>query len=261
MSLEVLKEALAGVAGKVTMAPDKIPAGKALVGIQLGRDETRAGKFMESVDREWQTTGLAIAMVNGHVCMANPVFGRFTGGIPKVTAMHWVVCPKCGRRTPMPLAVWEAKDTARRQGVDIPREANGIDILSRHGSCPCGGKWQEDLEGEKAELKEFGDRVLRTFSEMPEVPAYVAPQAFNVTAAPQASIPGWEWLSDAMSRAGKGVVPFAKDNPGDVIVYNPGFWLGWVNNPHDTNLFWREDGKGRRHAAPSFFDPKGVDGL
>lgn len=267
MSNEVMQEALAGIEGQVEVKPAKMPEGMTLIGVKLDRDQARAGRFIEAIDRDWQTVGLAIAMRNGHIVAGNPLFGRWTNGMPKVSAMHWVKCAQCGKSTPMPLAVWEAKDCARRQGIEIPREMAGHEILQKYGSCPCGQKWRTDDDGEKAMLNAFAAEVLDVLSAADRVPPYMGPQAFSVL--PLGAVKTtdtaaeWQWLAEAMARAGKAVTPFKKDQGGDVVIYNPGLWLGYVEDYNSTNLFWVENGKARhgRHAASSSFNPRSVDGL
>lgn len=255
-----MAEALKGVETNVELARPKFPAGMTLVGIMLTRNKDRAGQRMEAIGRDWQATGLAIALRNGHVVAGNPVFGRWTNGVPKVSAMHWCICAKCGRRVPMPLAVWEAKDAARRLGKEIPKEQNGKSVLDKYGSCPCGAKWSIDDKGEKVALTEFADQVLKALEDAETVPKYLPPAAFTVGKAGDVD-QGWLWLKEAMAKAGKPVAPFAKDDRGDVIIYNPGLWIGYIDDYNRTNLFWVENGKGKdRHHAPAF-NPASVDGL
>jgi len=257
-----MTEALAAIEGKIEIANPKIPEGKTLIGIRLDRDESRAGKFMQAISRQWLAVGMAVAVKNGHVIRANHVFGRWTNGVPKVTATHFVKCAACGKRVLMPLAVWEAKDDARRRGITVTRDEAGMAVLKMYGKCACGGSWKIDDEGEKEELSAFTDEVLRTFSGMEVVPEYTPPEAFTVGKGGGDLDSKWTWLKEAMSAAGKSVAPFSKDDKGDTIIYNPGFWLGWVDEPDATNLFWVEDGrgKGRRSATPAF-DPRSVNGL
>lgn len=259
-----MQEALAALDGQIQLAEPKMPEGKTLVAVKLDRDENRSGRFVEAIDRNWQVTGLAIAIRAGHVLAGNPVFGRWTNGAPKVSAMHWVRCAKCGRTTPMPLAVWEAKDSARRKGVEIPKEASGIAVLKEHGSCPCLGEWKIDDAGEKEMIMAFADETLKAFEAMPVVSKWLPPAAFAVGGKSESLAPEWGWMAEAMAKAGKTIAPFRKDAPGDVVIYNPGFWLGWVDNCNDTNLFWVENGRQRghgRHVAAPSFNPGAVDGL
>lgn len=263
-----MQEALSAIEGKIEVAPSKVPEGKVLVAVKLDRDAARAGRFIEAIDRDWQSVGLALAMRGGHVVAGNPLFGRWTNGVPKVSAMHWVKCSACGKTTPMPLAVWEAKDIARRQGVDIPREAGGHEILKKYGSCPCGQKWHIDDAGERAMLEAFSAEVLDALGSMEKVPPYVGPTAFSVLplgAKTPDTDAEWQWLTEAMAKAGKAVTPFKKDQGGDVVIYNPGFWLGYVDDYDQTNLFWVENGKSKAHgrhaSSRSSFNPGEVDGL
>ena len=159
----------------------------------------------------------------------------------------------------MPLAVWEAKDLARKAGVEIKKEEAGKAILDRYGSCPCGAKWSIDDKGEKESLTAFADRVVKAFSAAPgPVPPYLPPAAFTVGKNGKVE-PQWDWLAKAMAAAGKAVAPFAKDDRGDTIIFNPGFWLGWVTDKDHTGLFW-DEGKERKRHEPTF-DPRGIAGL
>ena len=257
-----MAEALAGVEPMIKLAPSKP---EMIVAIQLDRgdDTVKKGARTVAIDRDWIAAGMAVAINRGHVVAANCVYGRWSAGMPKVTACHYVTCHSCGRRTLEPLAVWEAKDLARRNGTEIDRSAAASDILAKWGSCPCGGKWQLDKSGEKEELAAFSEKVIKAVSEMPEIGEFLPPSAFAVTA-PSASVvlkPRWQWLSQAMAAAGRGVAPYTKDIPNQgVIVYNPGFWLGSVEDYNATGLFWVEKGGAKRQGSPSF-DPGAVDGL
>ena len=206
MSNEVMQEALAGIEGQVEVKPAKMPEGMTLVGIRLDRAPTRSGRFMEAIPRDWIATGMAVAIRQGHVVAANNIFGRWTNGVPKVTATI-------------------------------------------------------DARGEKEELAAFANEVLEAYGAAEKVAAYIPPAAFTVGKTGDVE-PQWQWLKEAMANAGKAVAPFAKDDRGDVLIYNPGFWLGYVANHDATNLFWKEEGKakGRGCPAPSF-DPRSVNGL
>lgn len=257
-----MREALSAIEGKIEIAPAKVPEDKVLIAVKLDRDENRSGRFVEAIARDWQVTGLAIAMKAGHVIAGNPIFGRWTNGAPKVSTLHWVRCTKCGRTTPMPLAVWEAKDSARNRGIEIPRGVGGMQVLREHGSCPCLGKWKIDDAGEKAMLVAFADEVLRALEEMPQVSPWLPPAAFLVGGKAESLPPEWGWMKGAMDKVGKTISPFRMDAPGDVIIYNPGFWLGYVDDPHQTNLFGVENGKDKKgHTVVPTFDPRGIDGL
>ena len=52
--------------------------------------------------------------------------------------------------------------------------------------------------------------------------------------------------------------PYDKKLREQILIYNPGFWLGWVDNADETALFWRE---GQRHRTPHAFNPSLVEGL
>ena len=258
-----MQEALAAIDGQIQVASPKFPEGATIVGIKLDRDEARAGKYVEAIGRDWIATGMAVAIRGGHVLAANNIFGRWTNGMPKVSAVHFVKCANCGKRVLMPLAVWEAKDDARRKGIDIPREANGLAVLKKYGKCSCGGSYRIDDAGEKAELTAFTDEILKAMEGMETVPALLVPTAFTV-GGKAADVPAeWGWLREALAAAGKTVAPFKKDQDGDTIIYNPGLWLGYVTGDHNvTNLFWVEEGrtKGRSHSAPTF-NPGEINGL
>lgn len=260
-TINTMAEALS-TAGDVKVAPPRIPD-KAIVAVQLDRgdESVKKGSRMVSIDRDWLAAGMAVAIRRGHVVAANHIYGRWSAGMPKVTACHYVVCPACGRRTLEPLAVWEAKDIARKGGKDVDRHMAAADILAKWGSCPCGGKWAVDRAGEKAELTVFADKALRAMETMPEIPAFLPPATFAVTPDQTWKAPEeWAWLTAAMAAAGRGVSPYAKDAPNQgVIVYNPGFWLGFVDDPNSTELFWVEKGEGRRTVP--VFNPGEVDGL
>jgi hypothetical protein len=254
-----MQEALAAIETRVQLAPEKIPAGSTLIGIKLERDEGKAGRYVEAIGRNWQSTGWAVAIKDGHVVAANAVFGRFTNGAPKVTAMHWCCCASCGRQVPMPVAVWQAKDEARKAGTEVGKDMVGIDVLRSYGKCQCGGRWAIDDSFEKESLDHFASDTLKAFSMQDKVSPFLPPTAFLVGGAPVALDPEWGWLQTALSNAGKTVAPFEKDKPGSVLIYNPGMWLGYVENRDDTQLFWVENGKTRQHRER--FNPQGIEGL
>ena len=263
---DAMQEALAAVEGQIQLAKPKIPEGKTLVAVKLDRDESRSGRFVEAITRDWQVTGIAIAIRAGHVLAGNSVFGRWTNGAPKVSAMQWVRCTKCGRTTPMPLAVWEAKDSARRKGIDIPKDMSGMHVLKEHGSCPCLGRWKIDDAGEKEALNAFADEALKALETMTTVGPWLPPAAFLVGGKAEPLAPEWGWMAAAMKKAGKTIAPFKKDMAGAVVIYNPGLWLGWVDDFDQTNLFWIENGKAKGHGhshrrATPTFNPGEVDGL
>lgn len=259
-----MAEALAGVETTIKLAPSKPST---IVAIQLDRgDETvKKGARTVAIGREWLAAGMAVAIHRGHVVAANCVYGRWSAGLPKVTACHYVVCPQCNRRTLEPLAVWEAKDLARRNGTEVDRSTPAADILAKWGSCPCGGKWTIDKAGEKAELTAFSEKVLKAISEMPEIGEFLEPEAFAVTAPSASPAPlgqKWAWLSQAMAAAGRGIVPYTKDIPNQgILVYNPGFWLGSVGDYNATGLFWLEKGNGGTKRQGIQFDPGAINGL
>ena len=152
--MNMMQEALAAIDGQIKTSPAKIPEGKTLVAIKLDRDPEHSGRFMCAVTERWMAPGMAVAIKNGHVVRANYVFGRFTAGTAKATACQYVTCATCGERVLMPLAVWEAKDAARRQGINIPSSESGMSTLRKYGRHSCGGIWYIDAEKEKTELDE-----------------------------------------------------------------------------------------------------------
>jgi len=259
----LMAEALAALDGKIQVAPNKVPDGETVVAIELDRDPEKSGKYMVGIDPHWLATGKAIAIRDGHVTSGNYIFGRFTNGIPKITACHYVVCASCGKRVLQPIAVWEAKDRARKHGVEVPKEESGMAVLKAYGSCTCSGKWVLDAETEKAEITAFAGKVLDAIANNPgPVPPLVQPLAFSVCPAGTQVKPlpqGWEWLAAPMVAAGRVVAPFDQNLKGDAIIFNPGFWLGHITDPHATGLFWVEGGKAK--GTRPRFNPAGVDGL
>lgn len=260
----MMQEALAAVDGQIKTVPAKIPEGKTLIAIQLDRDPERSGKFMTSITERWLAPGMAVAIKDGHVVKSNYVFGRVTGGVQKVTACHYVTCDKCGERVLMPLAVWEAKDAARKQGVTVPPTESGMATLRRFGAHSCGGKWFIDEEAEAAELSRFVERALDALSSQTKpVPPFLPPRAFSVvtlSGTPANLGPEWAWVQPPLAKVAKMAVPFEPKKGGDILLFNPGYWLGWVDNPDDTGLFWVENGVSRRQPVAKF-NPAAVEGL
>lgn len=257
----IMEEALGAIESQIQTSPEKVPAGKTVIGIQLERDPARSGKFITAVDQNWLVTGIAVAIKDGHVLAGNHIFGRFTNGTPKVTACHFVTCTKCGNRVLMPIAVWEAKDLARKQGIEIKDTEPGMSVLKAHGHCSCGGAWTIDKAHEKDCITRFTEKVLDAISTNGSIPSFLPPLAFAVAplvGEPKPPIsPEWIWLTQAMAKNGKAVSPFKAGERGDVVVFNPGFWLGYVDDHNATGLFWVENGKSRS----SHFNPMGLDGL
>lgn len=259
-----MQEALGAIAGEIELAPAKMPEGKIIVAVELDRDEKVSGRYMTSVTHGWASTGLAVALHDGHVVAANALFGRWHHGEPAVGPCHKCACRTCGRLVPEPLAVWEAKDVARHAGVreDLDKK-RAKDILARFGSCPCGGKWGVDRTAEKAELTAFSQKALKALEGLQEVPAFLAPRAFTVHTTAEAVDLGndWLWLKEAMARNGKSALPFGVNGQGDALLFNPGFWLGWIDAEKvaDTGLFFRVDMRGAERGRG--FNPAGVDGL
>ena len=263
MENNIMQEALDALEGKVSLSPEKVPEGATVVAVEIERDEGRSGRFMTSINPGWIATGHAIALKDGHAVAGNCVFGRYTNGAPKISACHYVVCQACSKRVLQPLAVWEAKDAARKRGIEIPKEAAGMSVLKEYGSCSCGGKWRLDTESEKAELASFAGKVLDAISasEGP-IPQFMCPTAFTVVARgadAKPLAPEWEWVAKALEPRGQTAIPFDAKASGPAIMFNPGFWLGYVQDYNSTNLFWVENGKAR-NARPAF-NPAQVEGL
>lgn len=260
-----LQEALAAVGEEKLEATVrdtqlKFPAGKTIVAVELGRNENVSGERTTLVDANWQFAGRAVALKNGHCICANYLFAHISKGVPKVTACHLVSRKGDTVPTLVPLAVWAAKDNARRAGVTDAalEELSGFQILELYGQ-----EWKEDSEAEKKGLIALTDRALKALEAMEKVEPFLGPQAFTVRPIEEEIDlgQGWSWLIDAMRVANKAAVPFRPGDKGEIIVHNPGFWLGWVDDPHETELFFREKGEGKRRAPKPAFNPKTIHGL
>lgn len=264
-----MQEALAAVGEEKLEAavkenPLKFPEGKTIVAVELGRNEALSGARTTLVDENWQYAGRAVALKNGHCVAANYLFAHVSKGVPKVTACHLVSRKGDTVPTLVPLAVWAAKDNARRAGITDAEldELKGFEVLDRYGQ-----EWQEDAEAEKKGLIELTDRALKALEAAEKVEPFLGPKAFTVRPIEEEIDLGkeWIWLMDAMRASNKAAVPFKPGDKGDVLVHNPGFWLGWVNDPHDTELFFYEKGEGKRrragHKPTVRFNPKTVNGL
>jgi len=267
--MQEMQEALAAVGGQIQTAPEKIPSGKTIIAVELDRDPSVSGQYMTAVDKNWQVSGVAVAIKSGHVIGSNPIFGRFSGGTPKVTACHYVRCTKCGNLVLMPLAVWEAKDTARARGIktELDKGIGGFALLKQYGSCSCGGKWTDAIEHENKLGNALAQRALRSVADGGTVPPFLAPKAFTVRPIEEAVDLGtdWQWLSDNIGKNGQAALPFDKGLTGQTLVFNPGYWIGWVDDMDATDLFFLEKGKDRlgrgRRVEASGFNPAGIDGL
>ena len=261
-------EALGAITESIQVAPEKVPEGKVVVAVELSRDEKVSGRYMTSVTHGWSASGLTVALRNGHVVAANAIFGRWHNGVPSISPCHKTRCKTCGKLVPEPFAAWVAKDAARAAG-----SSKGLDglkakaILAQFGHCECGGNWGVDKDAEKAELTAFSQRVLKAVEAGGQVPPFLPPRAFTVHGAAEAVDlgPDWSWLGQAMAKNGKAALPFRVRTDGDAILFNPGFWLGWVDKEQvmDTGLFFHvslEAGNqsGRRGGR---FNPAGIDGL
>lgn len=313
MSNEVLKEALAGIAGaetdkpegqtakqpadparagtmsdalgaiaeQIKPAPAKIPDGKVIVGVSLARVGYKQGVNTENIGRpakdergrlrspDWRAFGVAVGIRNGHVIAGNAIYGRWSrddndNPVPKVTACHYLICPKCGCQVDQPAEVCRAKDMS---GVKIPNSTPAREILAKWGECPrcrAKGAWVIDRAREKELVDELAARVVEAYcaSETALKP-FLAPAFFTI-GKKGAVPPEWQWLQDNMTAAGGTFAPFAAGDTGDVLLYNPNveFWMGWADNPHASGLFWVENSTMRRGREPrALFDPRGVNGL
>lgn len=254
-------EALAAL-DTVKPAPDKFPPDSTLVAVTLSRDEETANSRIALVGTHWRSTGLAIAVRGGKVISANPIFGRWTNGEPKISACHYVKCEHCGEIELMPDAVWSAKDAARAAGVkdEDLEDLVGWDILVKWGKCRCGGRWSKAIDYEADMLQEFTNLVRNRVSELNVVNRFIPPAFFTIRSVEETVDlgPEWSWLQDALGRDFKSAVPYAKGQTGPVVVFNPRRWLGWVENHHDTGLFFSEKGKDKQRSS---FNPKKVLGL
>lgn len=284
-----MNEALAAIGGEkldkiVSSAPEKVPAGKTVIAVQLGRNPQTSGRFMTAIQPgEWQPAGMAVALRAGRVEAANYLLGHWTKSGPKVTGCHKLWCPRCkdGAGNPvdilMPLAVWQAKDLAKKEieaTAGLSHEEKkarraalekefGWSLIRKYGQCSCGAKWVEDQDREKKELAAFAQKVLKDIEAMEKpVPAFLPPKAFTVHPAAESVPlePAWQWVADAMAKTGQACVPFEQNGSGPVMIFNPGYWLGYVDDWEDTDLFFLEKGvdrigRGRR------FNPGAIDGL
>lgn len=254
-------EALAAL-DSVKPAPEKFPAGATLVAVTLERDEATSNTRISLVGNKWRTVGLAVAVRGGKIIAANPVFGRWTNSEPKISACHYVTCPKCGKLALMPDAVWAAKDVARAAGVkdEAMERPSGWEILTRWGRCECGSRWEKAVSYEAEKLQAFTDAVRKCVSEMEKVGRFIPPRFFTIRPVEEAVDlgPEWVWLRDALGHDFKAAVPYTRESFGPVVVFNPGRWLGWVENCHDTQLFFEEKSKEPQRSS---FNPKNVVGL
>lgn len=284
-----MSEALAAVGGGqleqiAASVPEKVPAGKTVIAVQLGRNPQTSGRFMTAINPgEWQPAGMAVALKAGRVEAANYLLGHWTKSGPKVTGCHKLFCPKCrdSNGNPvdvlMPLAVWQAKDLAKKEIDAIPNLSHedkkrrkealekefGWTLIRRHGQCSCGAKWVEDQDREKRELGSFAQKVLKDIEAMTKpVPPFLPPKAFTIHSAAEAKPLGeaWQWVNDILVKTNQSAIPFEQNGSGSVMLFNPGYWIGYVDSFEDTDLFFLEKGvdrigRGRR------FNPGAIDGL
>lgn len=273
--------ALAGVEGKIALAPEKIPAGKTLVAIRLARGDAQGVvntlHNVVEIEKKWIAPGLALAIRNRHIVAEAPVFGHCSEGVPKVTACHWLRCPQCGARVLQPVEVWRNKEIAEEKTSVRPGDdVRAKEILAQWGRCPaCKVPWETDRAGEKASLAAFAKEVFDAIAAAENIPKFLPPRAFRVGKFPEAQEDmgeEWAWLVEKMNRGGSDISdpePLPRGAPfPQTIVYNPetehNFWMGWVDDPHQTGLFWIEGrgGRGeRRRRTGATLDLGAINGL
>lgn len=252
---ETMAEALNAIEGQIELAKPKVPEGKTLVAIQLDRGDATT-RYMVKTPPKWRAEGVAIAIRNGHTVHGNLIFGHISKGLPKITAAHRLICNHCGGTCIQPPAVWAAKDRAKAEAnVDFPKKTPAMKILREWGKCTvCGAERSFEVakEDEKADITAFGAKTLDALAATPVVERLTLPEFFHIVPLSEQCAPlptDWEWLAPGMAEQGYKATPFNPDQVDrgwEVMCYNPGFWLGWVDDPHSTELFWIEDGEDRR---------------
>lgn len=253
----VMAEALAA-AGEIPVAPPKIPEGSTLIGVKLARDPAVKNRYMVPVfpGTSWKTEGMAVAIKDGSTVAANYLYGRFAEGHLKVTSSYYVTCRSCGYRGIVNTEVTRTKDYALAAfGKRFEPTDRAMAILRGYGKCPaCGAEkpFYIDERLEKAELAEFAGHVLDEFARSETVGRFLGPKAWNAVTHPGKPVaPEWQWAENALSRKGLHLVPFnAAAKGAATYIFNPGFWLGWVDNRHETSLFGVEN-----------YDPSALDAL
>lgn len=255
-----LSEALAAV--EPVKRVEKIPSGKIVIAAQLERDPAVSGRYMTGITKEWQPLGRIVAMQAGRVIAANFLYGMWCKGTPRVAACRALACAKCGKVVGMPMAIWAVRERLRAEGrSDTLRHAGGWSIIRDHGMCDCGGRLREAVDVEKRELNALAQKALRGIEAMEtQVPKFLPPTAFAVVDIRRASALGPDWAPFAavMAKQGKALVPHRAGSDESVLMFNPGYWVGWVDDIRDKavrDLFFDDT-----VAAPGF-NPAGVDGL
>lgn len=260
-----LGEALAAVE-PVTPAVEKIPAGKIVIAIELDRDPAVSGKFMTGVSKGWTPLGKAVALQAGRVVSANYILGMWSNGSPVVSACRAVFCTKCGKVWGLPHAVWAARDRQREQGhPDALKGVGAWTIIKAHGICmECNAKLTENVEAEKKALTELAQRALRDIEKMEKVPAFMPPAAFSVVDRRHfvQLDEMWRPFGAVMEKQGKALIPHKNGTRDNTLIFNPGYWIGWVDSLQEKSvrgLFFGEVLRERGRADG--FNPAGVDGL
>lgn len=258
-------EALAAVE-PVTPAVEKIPAGKTVVAIELERDPAVSGKYMTGIGKGWTPLGKAVALQAGRVVAANYIYGMWSNGTPVVSACRAVFCTKCGKVWGLPHAVWAARDRQREQGnAEIFKGVGAWRIIHEHGICmECNARLVENVEAEKKALTALAQKALKDIERMEKVPAFMPPAAFSVVDRKHLVQLDemWRPFGAVMEKQGKALVPHKNGSRDNVLMYNPGYWLGWVDALSDKavkGLFFGDVVHARGGA--NGFNPAGVDGL
>lgn len=258
-------EALAAVQ-PATPDVEKIPAGKIVVALELERDPAVSGRYMTGISRGWAPLGKAVALLNGRVVSANYIYGMWSNGAPVVSACRAVFCTKCGKAWGLPHAVWAARDRQREQGnAEAFKGVGAWRVINEHGICmECNARLVENVEAEKKALTALAQKALRDIEKMEQVPAFRPPNAFTVVDRKHfvQLDEMWRPFGAVIERQGKALVPHRAGIRDSVILYNPGYWLGWIDSLQDKavkGLFFGEiiHNKGRANG----FNPAGVDGL
>lgn len=260
-------EALAAVQ-PATPAVEKIPAGKIVVALELERDPAVSGKYMTGIGKGWTPLGKAVALKAGRVVSANYIYGMWSNGAPVISACRAVFCSKdgCKKVWGLPHAVWAARDRQREQGnAEAFKGIGAWRIIHEHGICPeCNGRLVENVEAEKKALTALAQKALKDIEKMDQVPAFMPPTAFSVVDRKHfvQLDPMWKPFGDVMEKQGKALVPHRNGSRDNVLLFNPGYWLGWTDSLQDESvkgLFFCETIHERGCAGG--FNPAGVDGL
>lgn len=253
------EEAMAAVSGTAeesvndsTGAVDDI-----VIGIRLSRNPATSGKYMTAIDRQsWRANGAVVAIKGGEVVAGNTIFGYTSKGLPHITPCSLVRCAKCGTVVSYLEAAWAASDAAKDAGVEKP----GYDsaIIDRYGRCTCGGAWIGAKDVEKRIVSKLTEDTVTAVANG-GVGAFTPPTAFTLHGLNAAVELGdeWTWLADALKGRGKAAVPVDQRPDGQVLLYNPGFWVGTVSSlPRGLFL-----SRVRTAARRTVFNPVDCDGL